>query len=126
MGKPYFADYKIRDLRFHKPSDNPFYNTAAGKYRAIYALGFRNPYTGAIDPDTGRVFVNDVGFNDYEEINELEAGKNYGWPITEGPIRPAEDRPENYKDPIFSYFHAEGYCPITGGIFYRSTTVSIS
>ena len=43
------------------PTDNPFYNTAAGLNRAIWSLGLRNPYTFAFQRNTGRMFINDVG-----------------------------------------------------------------
>lgn len=43
------------------PEDNPFFETARGKYRAIWALGLRNPFSFAVQPGTGRIFINDVG-----------------------------------------------------------------
>ena len=67
---------------------NPFFNTATGANRAIWALGLRNPFTFAFQPGTGRMFINDVGQNTWEEINDGIAGSNYGWPDTEG----ADDR----------------------------------
>jgi glucose/arabinose dehydrogenase len=67
------------------PADNPFYKEAKGKYRAIWALGLRNPFTFAVQPGTGRIFINDVGGAN-EEINEGVAGANYGWPtVDHGP-----------------------------------------
>lgn len=67
------------------PDDNPFVATTTGKYQAIYAIGLRNPFTFAFQPETGRLFANDVGQNGWEEINEIVAGGNYGWPESEGP-----------------------------------------
>ena len=52
------------------PKDNPFYSTAHGKYRAIWALGLRNPFSFAIQPETGRMFINDVGQTRWEEVDE--------------------------------------------------------
>ena len=63
------------------PTDNPFFNTAPGVNRAIWALGLRNPFTFAFQPGTGRMFINDVGQKTWEEINDGIAGSNYGWPI---------------------------------------------
>src|SRR5438045_3059974 len=40
------------------PTDNPFFNTATGANRAIWALGLRNPYTFSFQPGTGRMFIN--------------------------------------------------------------------
>src|SRR5262249_26496197 len=67
------------------PAGNPFADAARGKYRAIWARGLRNPFCFAVQAGTGRIFVNDVGENTWEEINEAVAGGNYGWPLGEGP-----------------------------------------
>ena len=99
------------------PTDNPFYNTAEGNGKLIYALGLRNPFTMDINPKTGRLFANDVGDQAYEEINDITTGSNYGWPIIEGPIID-QSAPDNYKDPIFTYDHENGYCAVVGGAFY--------
>src|SRR6266849_365202 len=61
------------------PTDNPFFNTATGVNRAIWALGVRNPYTFAVQPGTGLIYINDVGQDTWEEINVGLAGANYGW-----------------------------------------------
>ena len=98
------------------PTDNPFYSTAIGVNRAIWALGLRNPFTFAFQPGTGRMFINDVGQNAVEEINDGLAGANYGWPSCEG----ACGSP-NYDDPIYQYSHSAG-CAIVGGAFYNPAT----
>ena len=99
------------------PTDNPFFNTATGNNRAIWALGLRNPFTFAFQPGTGRMFINDVGESTYEEINDGIAGSNYGWPITEGPTsNPA------FRGPIYFYGHGTSNttgCAIVGGTFYN-------
>jgi glucose/arabinose dehydrogenase len=103
------------------PSDNPFFNTATGKNRAIWALGLRNPFTFAFQPGTTRMFINDVGQSTWEEIDDGIAGSNYGWPTTEGPTsNPA------FRSPLFSYGHGTGPttgCAIAGGAFYNPTVV---
>jgi glucose/arabinose dehydrogenase len=99
------------------PSDNPFFNTATGKNRAIWALGLRNPFTFAFQPGTTRMFINDVGQSTWEEIDDGIAGSNYGWPTTEGPTsNPA------FRSPLFFYGHGTGPttgCAIAGGTFYN-------
>ena len=104
------------------PTDNPFYSRASGKNRAIWARGLRNPFKFAIQPGTETIFINDVGHNDFEEINRGAAGANYGWPVHEG----AANR-SPYVDPIFSYAHdgdpATTGCAITGGTFYNPSTM---
>jgi glucose/arabinose dehydrogenase len=62
------------------PTDNPFFNQATGDNRAIWALGVRNPFTFTFQAGVGRMFINDVGENTWEEINDGIAGSNYGWP----------------------------------------------
>ena len=98
------------------PTDNPFFNTASGVNRAIWALGLRNPFTFGFQPGTGRLFINDVGQDTWEEINDGIRGANYGWPNCEG----ACSSP-NFRDPIYQYSHAEG-CAIVGGTFYNPPT----
>ena len=103
------------------PTDNPFFNTASGRNRAIWALGLRNPFTFAFQPGTGRMFINDVGQSAWEEINDGIVGSNYGWPATEGPT----SNP-SFRSPLFAYGHGFGAttgCAIAGGAFYNPTTV---
>jgi glucose/arabinose dehydrogenase len=107
------------------PSGNPFYSTATGNNRAIWARGLRNPFKLDVSRTTGAMFINDVGGNvpeeAWEEINRGVAGANFGWPVHEGV---ANDPP--YVDPIFAYGHGSTNttgCAITGGTFYEPTTV---
>jgi glucose/arabinose dehydrogenase len=95
------------------PPDNPFFKTAAGKYRAIWARGLRNPFGIAVQRATGRLFINDVGASRWEEINEGAPGANYGWPQSEGPT----DDP-NFRAPVHAYAEAATQS-ITGGTFYE-------
>jgi glucose/arabinose dehydrogenase len=112
-------------LRINKdgtiPTKNPFYSTASGNNRAIWALGLRNPFKFAVQPGTGTIFINDVGENTWEEINQLQKGANYGWPVHEG----VANGP-SYVNPIFAYAHGSTNttgCAITGGAFYNPPTV---
>ena len=119
------------------PPDNPFSGegtvrcsssggtTPGNICQEIFATGLRNPWRITFDPNaTGtRFFINDVGQDTWEEINEGAAGADYGWNIREGncaddsttdcsPIAPA-----GLTNPIFSYGHADGCSSITGGAF---------
>jgi len=103
------------------PSDNPFFNTASGANRVIWALGLRNPYTFAFQPNSTRLFINDVGQATWEEIDDGIAGSNYGWPDTEGVTTDPR-----YRSPLFVYGHGTGStigCAIAGGTFYNPSTV---
>jgi glucose/arabinose dehydrogenase len=104
------------------PVNNPYFTTLTGKFRSIYALGFRNPFKGYIQPGTGKIYINDVGNASWEEINELQSGKNYGWPTIEGKIT-TETAPANYVDPVFVYDHTQGCC-VTGGSFCNASTTA--
>jgi glucose/arabinose dehydrogenase len=96
------------------PTDNPFYGSATGVNRSIWALGLRNPFTFGVHPNTGRLFINDVGAAAWEEINDGIAGGNYGWPATEGPT----NNP-SYISPIHYYANQNApECAIAGGTFY--------
>ncbi len=88
----------------------------------IYSWGLRNPYRIAIDRNDGsdRFFINDVGQNTYEEVNQGAAG-NFGWPTREGPCqqgatRPCAGAPAGLIDPLTSYGRGEGSY-VTGGAF---------
>lgn len=110
------------------PADNPASFTTlrsgtfrtespTGKYRSIWAIGFRNPFTAAIQPGTGKLHINDVGDNGgirWEEINLASKGENYGWPEAYGMQGNQDSR---LTKPLYTY-QTEG-CAITGGTFYN-------
>lgn len=64
---------------------NPFYNGDLDANRSkVYQLGLRNPFRITVDEATGELYVGDVGWTRWEEINSGAAGANYGWPYYEG------------------------------------------
>jgi glucose/arabinose dehydrogenase len=62
------------------PNDNPFFGKA-GYRPEIYTMGHRNPLGLALNPVTGEIWENEDGPNGGDEINVLQPGKNYGWPV---------------------------------------------
>lgn len=101
------------------PADNPFVG-APGARPEIWALGLRNPFTMAVQPGTGALFINDVGGGAFEEVNLGVAGANYGWPNTEGDFNPAQF--PGFARPIYAYAHGTGGMQgnsIAGGAFYN-------
>jgi glucose/arabinose dehydrogenase len=62
------------------PKDNPFVGKP-GARPEIYALGFRDDQGMAIHPKTGRLWTSEHGPRGGDEINEVEKGKNYGFPV---------------------------------------------
>jgi glucose/arabinose dehydrogenase len=68
--------------------DNPFYdgNGASARSRT-WVLGLRNPFRFTVRPGSGPVgalYIGDVGWNVYEELNAALGGENFGWPCYEG------------------------------------------
>ena len=66
------------------PSDNPrsfagIAGSPMGEFRSIWAVGLRNVFRFAFQPGTMRLFLNDVGADTWEEINDGAPGRNYGW-----------------------------------------------
>ena len=105
------------------PIDNPFYKKTTGVYQSIWAFGLRNPFTLSFLSGTDKLYINDVGPLDWEEINEGEPGANYGWPDASG-----ISNDKGYNNPIFAYPHGvagdnSAGCGISGGTFYDPKNV---
>ncbi len=99
------------------PPDNPFANNPNGYRQEIYAYGFRNPWRFCIDKMSGEMWASDVGQDTYEEIDIVEKGRNYGWPLMEGPDcygAPCDPVGDDLVLPFYSYTHAEGVAVIGG------------
>jgi glucose/arabinose dehydrogenase len=62
------------------PNDNPFV-TRTGAAPAIFSYGHRNPQALAFHPETGRLWSTEHGARGGDELNLIQAGRNYGWPI---------------------------------------------
>ncbi len=62
------------------PQDNPFVGTSGAK-TAIFSYGHRNPQGMAKHPVTGAIWVNEHGPRGGDEINIIQKGKNFGWPV---------------------------------------------
>jgi glucose/arabinose dehydrogenase len=104
------------------PPDNPFKGNTQGYREEIYAWGMRNPWRFSQDPVTGQTWVGDVGQDDWEEVDVLQKGLNYGWRTMEGThcYNPRTGCDETGLTlPIKDYPHASGDCSITGGYVYR-------
>jgi glucose/arabinose dehydrogenase len=108
------------------PSDNPLFTapavTACGStcgvepspmvtgtpQTEIWVWGLRNPWRMWFDPGTGNLWVGDVGEVTYEEINVVERGRHYGWPLREGAAGQSVSRCADYTpqsgdcvDPVY-------------------------
>ncbi|MBF0708929.1 PQQ-dependent sugar dehydrogenase [Alkalihalobacillus hwajinpoensis] len=65
------------DLEGNVPEDNPFNDSY------VYSYGHRNPQ-GLAWNEEGQLFSSEHGQSAHDEINQIEAGNNYGWPVIEG------------------------------------------
>jgi glucose/arabinose dehydrogenase len=68
------------------PADNPFVKRA-GVEPAIWTYGHRSPQGLEFDRRTGRLWGTEMGQRGGDEVNLLQAGKNYGWPLTSKGLR---------------------------------------
>lgn len=90
--------------------DNPFINNK-NTLPDTYSYGHRNVQGAYLHPETGQLWVNEHGPRGGDEINRIEAGKNYGWPkityginyigtkITDHTALPGMEQPVHYWDP---------------------------
>jgi len=125
------------------PADNPWAANprcpSAGRSGAvpcpeIWAFGFRNPWRWSFDRATGDLWAGDVGEQSWEEVDVVEKGKNYGWPVREGrhcgrdyPGCPAPGTVLNgglLTDPVTEFGHVQAApYAVTGGYVYRGAAI---
>jgi glucose/arabinose dehydrogenase len=97
----------------------------------IAVTGVRNPWRMRFDPDTGDLWVADVGQDRLEEIDRLPAGSiigtNLGWSRWEGSevfLRGHELGEGTLVGPVFEMEHADGWCSVSGGVLYRGEAIA--
>jgi glucose/arabinose dehydrogenase len=106
------------------PVDNPFARNRNARGE-IWAYGVRNPWRFSFDRETGELWLADVGQDQWEEIDLVQRGRNYGWNLFEGlaPYRnPEGRRAAGFVAPVHAYGHDVG-CSVTGGYVYRGKAV---
>ncbi|HVE87257.1 MAG TPA: PQQ-dependent sugar dehydrogenase [Myxococcales bacterium] len=117
------VDHPGGDRPYGIPADNPFVGKEGWKPE-IYALGLRNPWRYSFDP-RGRMVIADVGQDQWEEIDFLARGGNYGWNVREARhcFKPKSDcATAGLIEPLYEYGHDEGQS-ITGGYVYEGKSV---
>jgi glucose/arabinose dehydrogenase len=90
-----------------------------------FAWGLRNPFRFAFRPGANQFYLNDVGQGKWEEIDEGQAGADYGWNVREGHCANGSTTncgppPAGMTNPIYDYGRATGCASITGGAFVPS------
>ena len=106
------------------PPDNPF-AAQGGMTAQIWSLGHRNVLGLAFDPQ-GRLWAHEMGPMGGDELNLIERGSNYGWPIVSNgdnydgtpipdhPTRPEFNAPEAWWTPVIA---PAGFIVYTGSLF---------
>jgi glucose/arabinose dehydrogenase/chitodextrinase len=112
------------------PSDNPFYDGTNSWRSRVWMYGVRNPFGFSLQPNTEEIFLGDVGWNTWEEVDHGPKGSNFGWPCFEG-MGPQPSYQAQFSQcaqlpassvtpPYFTYDHSNGSAVI-GGPFYTGT-----
>ncbi|MCK3683536.1 PQQ-dependent sugar dehydrogenase [Maribellus sp. YY47] len=103
------------------PVDNPWFNEE-NSIKSLYSLGNRNIQGMAIHPETGQLWATEHGPMGGDELNLIEAGKNYGWPVItyglnyNGTIVSEYTRKPGYEQPVFYWKPSTAVCGLD---FYR-------
>ena len=99
---------------YESPAGNPYFGVDGRD--EIFSIGLRNPFRLSFDSETGDMWIADVGFDTWEEIDRETLadarGANFGWNIFEGPDETpfggGGGPPPNYRAPVHSYSHPGG------------------
>jgi len=126
-------DTRTGKAQYGIPGDNPFADNPVCRATAnrstacpeIWASGMRNPWRWNFDLETGDLWVGDVMQDNYEEINLITKGANYGWPIRQGthcfPTGSTGCRTAGLTDPVAELLRDEGGASIIAGYVYRGS-----
>jgi aldose sugar dehydrogenase len=107
------------------PKDNPF-SDGKNARPEIWSYGHRNVQAAALSPDSGLLWTVEHGARGGDELNQPQAGKNYGWPVItygvdysgakigEGTSKPGMEQPVYYWDPVIAPSGAQFY---SGALF---------
>lgn len=119
------------------PESNPFVGTE-GAQPEIWSYGHRNPQGAALHPQTGELWIIEHGPRGGDELNQPEAGNNYGWPvITYGedyngsPLGDGITRQEGMEQPIYywdpviapsdmTFYHGDMFSSWSGNLLIGS------
>ena len=119
------------------PANNPFVNDATA-YPEIFSYGHRNPQGAALHPVSGKLWIHEHGPQGGDELNIIDKGKNYGWPVIsygeeygsdipvgEGTAKPGMEQPLYYWVPSIApsgmmFYQGERFPQWQGNLFIGS------
>ncbi|MFU1783210.1 PQQ-dependent sugar dehydrogenase [Haloarcula japonica] len=107
------------------PDSNPFTDDPNAA-DAIFSYGHRNAQGMTVHPDTGAIWQTEFGEQDGDEINIVERGANYGWPVADegctygggDPIGVSHAERDDVVAPVYSWDCGSGGFPPSGATFY--------
>ena len=100
------------------PEDNPFINKSGAKH-AIYSYGHRNTQGLAMEPSTGKIWSHEHGPRGGDEVNLIQPGRNYGWPIIshginyDGTVFAEATAKEGMEQPVIYWVPSIAPCGMT-------------
>jgi glucose/arabinose dehydrogenase len=120
------VDHTSAGKAYAVPADNPFVGTS--HLPEIWAYGLRNPWRFSFEKSTGRLFCADVGQNNYEEVDLIEKGGDFGWNVMEGMhcYNASNCNMNGLTLPIAEYDHSEGVAVIGGYVYTGSAIAGLS
>lgn len=112
------VEHPARGKNYSIPTDNPFLDLAQARPE-LWAYGFRNPWRIHFDPQ-GNLWCGDIGQDQWEMVEIVRRGDNYGWSVVEGGhpfYLERESGPHPFAKPVIVHPHSEARS-ITGGVTY--------
>jgi glucose/arabinose dehydrogenase len=121
-----------RGLPYAIPADNGFVEDRQARAE-VHASGLRNPWRFSVDPESGHLYIGDVGQAAWEEVNVLAPcvrEASFGWSELEGEecFGGRDCDPSAHIAPAIVYAHADGdtgHCSVVGGYAYRGAAGSL-
>ncbi len=110
----------VNKMPYAIPEDNPFVGDKNVRPE-IWSYGLRRLWRFSFDPETHLLFGADVGDKMQEEIDIIQKGGNYGWPIEEGDslaVKNTTADTSKFIAPLNTYSHKDGICVIGGNMYY--------
>jgi glucose/arabinose dehydrogenase len=107
------------------PAGNPWAAAVNVNERLVFAYGLRNPFRFNVHPDTGALFIGDVGSGTREEVDISTGGENFGWPYWEGNVTGPNTGCGGGSGTMPIYDYTRGTNPsasVIGGVVYKGVS----